>query len=123
MKNGRRTGSIVFIGCALLAASAGAGELFSARLGAAGGQTLSCTALNVGRKDVRLTVDLFEPGEYDGTPGSQGSSLPPGGSSGASALGPFAAFCRVTYSGNKKSVRASIQVIQAGSVVAALPVQ
>ena len=107
----------------MTAGSAWAGELFSARLGAQDGQTLSCTAVNVGRKDVRLNVNLFETGEYDGTPGSQGSSFPPGGSSGASSVGPVHAFCRVTYSGNKKSVRAAIQVTEANVVVAVLPVQ
>jgi hypothetical protein len=123
MKGKLGTAWIVVAGCALSAGSASAGELFSARLGAQDGQTLSCTAVNVGRKEVRLNVDLFETGEYDGTPGAQGSSFPPGGSSGSSTAGPISAFCRVTYSGNKKNVRASIQVTQDNSVVSVLPVQ
>jgi hypothetical protein len=103
--------------------SAHAGEMFSARLASQEGQALSCAAVNVGRKDVRIEVTLFESGEYDGTPGIAGTSFPPGGVTSASISGGASAFCRVTFSGNKKNVRASIQVSEANVVVAVLPVQ
>jgi hypothetical protein len=123
MKGKLRVLSIGVIACAIGASSTRAGEMFSARLGSQEGQALSCTAINVGRKDVRMSVDLFEAGEYDGTPGTPGTSFGPGGSTGASTSGVVNAFCRVTYSGNKKNVRAAIQVTEGNVVVAVLPLQ
>jgi hypothetical protein len=118
-----RVSSIGMLVFAVAAGGAQAGEMFSARLGSQEGQTLSCTAVNVGRKDVQMHVELFETGEYDGTPGSPGTSFPPGGSTGTSTSGVLNAFCRLTFSGNKKNVRAAIQVIEDNRVVAALPLQ
>jgi hypothetical protein len=115
--------SIVALGCALAAGQAGAGELFSAPVTATEGQTLSCTAVNASRKQVRLHVDLFEGTEYDGTPTSSGTVFGPGGSSGAAHGGPITAFCRVSHSGNKKNVRAMIQVSESGTILAMMPLQ
>ena len=123
MKGKIRVLSIGWLAGATAAAGAHAGEMFSARLSAQEGQTLSCTAINVGRKSVPMNVDLFELGEYDGTPGSAGDSFPPGGSSGASIAGPANGFCRVTYSGSKKNIRAAIQVSESNVVTAVLPLQ
>jgi hypothetical protein len=124
MKGKLLAASIATIGCALAAGSAGAGELFSARLGATDAQTLVCSAVNVGRKDVQMEVELFETGQYDGTPADPvGTSFPPGATTSASSVGPITAFCRLTYSGNKKNVRAVILVSEDNSVVATLPLQ
>ena len=123
MKGKIRVLSIGWLAVATAAAGAHAGEMFSARLSAQEGQTLSCTAINVGRKDVPMRIDVFEADEYDGTPGSVGNAFPPGGSTGASLAGPANGFCRLTYSGSKKNVRASIQVSESNVVTAVLPLQ
>jgi hypothetical protein len=123
MKGKLRVLSIGLMAGATAAGGARAGEMFSARLSAQEGQSLSCAAVNVGRKDVQMHVELFESGEYDGTPGSPGTSLPPGGSTSTSSPGPRNAFCRLTYSGNKKNVRAAIEVSESNVVTAVLPLQ
>jgi hypothetical protein len=123
MKSKLRALSIGWVASVTSVGSAHAGEIFSPRLGALEGQSLSCTAVNVGRKNVQMHVELFETGEYDGTPGTQGTSFPPGASSGSSSPGPRVAFCRLTFSGSRKNVRAAIEVTEGSSIVAVLPLQ
>jgi hypothetical protein len=123
MKSKLRTWSIALAAFALVAEGALGGELFSVSITAQEGQTLACSAVNVGRKNTQMHIDLFEGTEYTGEKGDPGTSFPPGGSTGASHAGPITAFCRVTFSGNKKNVRAHIQVSEDGVPLVAVPVQ
>ena len=108
-------------GGAFVAPSASAGELFSGFINAGAAQSLVCVAANVGKKDVRVLVELFTAGEYDGTPGEATNTFAPGASSIDLLSGSVTAFCRVTFSGSKKGIRAVVRVIDADGLVAAVP--
>ena len=90
------------------------------------GNTLDCIAANVGKRQVNLTIELFD--ENGNVPFSENCQLPPGainfGGQQCGLLGgaPNAGWCKFTVTfGNKRDVRATICSLDINLGIGAAP--
>jgi hypothetical protein len=96
----------------LLASAAGAGTLTTSPINAGFGGAVtgvSCSVANVGKKDLDVLIEVID--GIGGTPVSQTYTLQPEGSIGETHFAPGFFFCRFSFKGSNKQVRASAQGI------------
>ena len=110
------------LGVALSTGTAGAASLATTVLEHSASLSASCTATNIGTKDVEIEFDVYR---YDGLLSNFTKTLIPQGTGGTSAdAGAGADRCVFVIKGSAKNVRASLQIVtQSGDTFATTPAQ
>jgi hypothetical protein len=101
-----------------MSAVANAGTLYTPAisLGSSGPYEIRCFALNPSKKPNSFTVEIFNPATGAQTGPTETCDAEEGRGCGATAFTTFAqVYCRVGFKGSKKSVRASISLIDSST--------